>query len=129
MAKLNKFPKTVMHPLARFDRTAKRPGTLGEPGATPGPRSALDAEGTILLDCGFLFLDTAHVGEPRSLPQTLVHFRKFRRRTHRVHFHPSIVQIAGVAGELQLSRYALNEVAVTDSLDSPTNEIAPGGWY
>ena len=44
-------------------------------------------------------------------------------------FHAAIVQIAGVARQLQLSRYALNEIAETHALNSPANEVASGGWY
>jgi hypothetical protein len=78
---------------------------------------------------GFLLFHAAHVGEAGSFPQTLIHFRKIRRSSHSIYFHASIVQIAGVAGQLQLNRNSLNEIAEAHALHSPADEVSPGHWH
>ena len=73
-----------------------------------------------------MFFNTAHIGEAGAFPQALTQFREIRRGARRVDFHAAIVQIAGVAGELELGSDALDEVTEADTLHASTDEIEPG---
>src|SRR6266566_5012276 len=86
-----------------------------------------DAEGAVWLHGRFLLVDSAHIGEARSLRETLAQFVKFRRRAGGVDLYTAVVQIARVAGELQFGCRAFDEVAEAHSLYASANEVTSGG--
>ena len=78
------------------------------------------------MDLGFLFVHAAHVTEARA---AMKHSRELVQRLHRtrgVHFHPPVVQIGGVSGEVESGGGVLGKVTVTHTLYAAANKPPAG---
>ena len=78
------------------------------------------------MDFCFLFVHAAHVTESRA---AMKHSGELVQRLHRtcgVHFHPPVVQIGGVSGEVKSGGGVLGEVTVTHTLHAAADKPPAG---
>lgn len=72
-------------------------------------------------DC-FLLRDAVDVRPARPAVQKTGEFIEFCGRAHRVNFHSTVIQVAGITGEPQRERRFLREIPVADALHPPSDE-------
>lgn len=79
-----------------------------------------------MYQCGLLLLDTAHFGEPRTLPQPPGIFSNRGFLALRVDFNRPIAQVPGPPRQPQLAAVPHGEGPVPDALHKPPHDITPG---
>jgi NAD(P)-dependent dehydrogenase (short-subunit alcohol dehydrogenase family) len=77
------------------------------------------------LDSGFLFVNAANFGPPRTAVEERAKFLQFFPWADCVHLHASVVQVAYVPGQPKPGSRPLREVAVSDTLHDSPNEPTP----
>src|SRR3954467_5323942 len=94
--------------------------------STATPSFSADDERSIICDRGLLLFDGAHVAPSRPLAEPRGELRELPFDAYGVDFDASVIQVAGVAVQAELSRRALREVSVTDALHTAADEPAAG---
>src|SRR5262245_37285225 len=84
---------------------------------------ACDPEGIVPLDGRVLLFHSADIGESGTDGETLAELVQLRGWTDGVNFHIAIVEIAGVAGQLELGGGAFHEVAEANALHASAYQV------